>query len=86
MTTVLDDADRALRDGAEGPAMQLAMRLVLRAAQIMRAPSLIPVSFAHIDACFYAGQASAASGRCAPTSASRRPSARGPRWRRRRGS
>ena len=57
MSLVLDDADRALRDGAEGPAMQLAMRLVLRAAEIMHAPSLIPVSFAHIDACFYAGQA-----------------------------
>jgi predicted aconitase len=57
MITALDDADRALRDGADGPAMQLAMRLVLRAAEIMRAPSLIPVSFAHIDACFYAGRA-----------------------------
>ncbi|MGE3832673.1 MAG: aconitase X, partial [Parvibaculaceae bacterium] len=57
MSLVLDDDDRASLDGAAGPAMQLAMRLVLRAAEIMHAPSLIPVSFAHIDACFYAGQA-----------------------------
>jgi predicted aconitase len=37
--------------------MQLAMRLVLRAAEILGAHSLVPVSFAHIDACFYAGEA-----------------------------
>jgi predicted aconitase len=53
----LDDGDRALLDGARGPAMQLAMRLVLRAAEIMGAERLIPVTFAHIDSCFYVGQA-----------------------------
>ena len=37
--------------------MQLAMRLVLRAAEIMGASRLVPVSFAHLDACFYAGEA-----------------------------
>jgi predicted aconitase len=37
--------------------MQLAMRLVVKAADIMAAERLIPVSFAHLDACFYTGQA-----------------------------
>ena len=37
--------------------MQLAMRLVLQAADIMGAARLIPVTFAHLDACFYAGEA-----------------------------
>ena len=40
----------------EGKAHQLAMQLVEQAAAIMRAPRLIPISFAHIDACFYTGQ------------------------------
>jgi predicted aconitase len=53
----LDAHDQALLSGAEGPAMQMAMRLVLRAAEIIGAKTLVPVSFAHIDACFYTGQA-----------------------------
>ena len=57
MSVVLDDRDRARLDGAEGPALALAMRLVLAAANILGARSLIPISFAHIDACFYAGEA-----------------------------
>jgi predicted aconitase len=53
----LDDRDRALLDGAEGEAMGLAMRVVLRAAEISGATRLQDISFAHIDACFYNGQA-----------------------------
>ena len=49
--------ERAFLEGAQGPAMRLAMRLVLRAAEVLGARSLIPVSFAHIDSCFYAGKA-----------------------------
>ena len=41
---------------ADGKAHQLAMQLVEQAARIMGAPRLIPISFAHIDACFYTGQ------------------------------
>lgn len=37
--------------------MQFAMELVLQAARILEAPALIPVTYAHIDACFYNGQA-----------------------------
>ncbi len=54
---ILDDHDRALLDGVHGKSMQLAMRLVLKAASIMGAETLIPITFAHIDACFYTGQA-----------------------------
>ena len=41
---------------AEGRAYQLALQLVEQAARIMGAPRLIPISFAHVDACFYTGQ------------------------------
>lgn len=37
-------------------AHRLALQLVEQAARIMGAPRLIPISFAHIDACFYTGQ------------------------------
>jgi hypothetical protein len=52
----LDEIDSARLAGREGKAMQLAMELLVRAAEIMGAPHLIPISFAHIDACFYTGQ------------------------------
>lgn len=48
---------RAQLAGEHGPAMQLAARLVVKAAGIMGAEQLIPISFAHLDACFYTGQA-----------------------------
>src|SRR5947209_5268716 len=57
MQLILDARERALLEGAEGPAMQLAMRLVIQAAEIMGAREFIPVTFAHIDDCFYAGEA-----------------------------
>jgi hypothetical protein len=53
----LDDKERGWLAGSDGAAMQLAMRLLLRAAEIMEARELIPVTFAHLDACFYTGQA-----------------------------
>jgi predicted aconitase len=53
----LDALDRRRLAGAEGDAMQFAMRVVLRAAEIMGAARLVPVTFAHLDACFYVGEA-----------------------------
>jgi predicted aconitase len=53
----LDETDRDRLAGAEGAAMQLAMQTLLLAASIMGARRLIPVNFAHLDACFYTGQA-----------------------------
>jgi predicted aconitase len=49
--------DQDILSGHHGPAMQFAMELVLQAARILKAPHLIPVTYAHIDACFYNGQA-----------------------------
>ncbi|NJM29817.1 MAG: DUF521 domain-containing protein [Rhizobiales bacterium] len=56
MTLQLEAADRARLDGAEGPAMKLAMQLVAKAADILGAEELAPISFAHLDSCFYTGQ------------------------------
>lgn len=53
----LGSDDCALLRGERGPAMKLAMEIVVQAGRIMGAERLIPVSFAHIDACFYNGQA-----------------------------
>ncbi|NNJ77551.1 MAG: DUF521 domain-containing protein, partial [Anderseniella sp.] len=47
----------AMLSGDQGPALKFAMQLVQRAANVMGASDLVPVSFAHIDACFYAGRA-----------------------------
>ena len=44
-------------DGKQGKAMQFAMETIVTAANIERAESLIDISFAHIDACFYNGRA-----------------------------
>ena len=41
---------------ADRQAHQLALQLVEQAARIMGASRLIPISFAHIDACFYTGR------------------------------
>jgi predicted aconitase len=53
----LTDYDRALLGGEKGKALQFAMEVVVRAGEVMGAPHLIDVSFAHIDACHYQGQA-----------------------------
>jgi predicted aconitase len=44
--------------GDAGAGVALAMRLVVRAAEVQRADRLIPISGAHIDSCLYHGQAS----------------------------
>ena len=53
----LSDRDRALLAGAEGPASQFAMRLVVEMARLAGAAELIDVTSAHIDGCLYHGQA-----------------------------
>jgi len=53
----LSDRDRVRLAGAEGPALRLAMNLIVRAGEILGAERLIDVSFAHIDACHYSHQA-----------------------------
>jgi predicted aconitase len=53
----LSTSNHDILSGHHGPAMQFAMELVLQAGRILNAPYLIPVTYAHIDACFYNGQA-----------------------------
>ena len=53
----LSDWDRALLDGAEGPAGRLAMRIVVEMARVAGAARLIDVTSAHIDGCLYHGRA-----------------------------
>ncbi len=53
----LSDLDQQRLDGKFGKAMQFAMETVVTAAAIDQAESLIDISFAHIDACFYNGRA-----------------------------
>lgn len=53
----LSESDRRLMNGDHGRAMKMAMELVLQAARIMGANELVDVTYAHIDACFYNGQA-----------------------------
>ena len=53
----LDSLDQDRLDGKLGKAMQFAMETVVTAAHIDQADSLIDISFAHIDACFYNGRA-----------------------------
>jgi predicted aconitase len=52
----LEDRDRALLDGERGEGAALAMRLVVKMAEVARAPRLRDVTRAHIDSCLYHGQ------------------------------
>lgn len=57
MKLELEPREQTLLAGRDGKAMQLAMRLLVKAAELMAAPRLVPISFAHVDACFYTGRA-----------------------------
>ena len=50
-------AEAALLSGDEGEALQFAMEVVVRAAEMMGAERLIEVNYLHIDACHYYGEA-----------------------------
>ena len=49
--------DRAWLSGEHGEGAALAMRLVVKMAEVARAPRLRDVTQAHIDSCLYHGQA-----------------------------
>jgi predicted aconitase len=57
MAVELEDGDRAFLDGERGEAAALAMRLVVKMAEVGRAPRLREITRAHIDSCLYHGQA-----------------------------
>ena len=52
---VLTANEQSVLDGHSGHALALAMRIVARTAAIEGAPSLLPVTQAHIDACTFIG-------------------------------
>lgn len=56
-TLRLSDIDRAHLCGENGPVLQFAAEMVVRAAELMGAEELIDVSFIHVDACHYYGKA-----------------------------
>ena len=53
----LSVADQAMLDGGQGPADQLAMRIVSRMAEVVGAERLMDISGAHIDSSLYMGEA-----------------------------
>ena len=57
MTLRLEERDEARLAGLEGPAQQMASRVVTRLAAAMGADELIDITGAHIDSCLYHGQA-----------------------------
>jgi predicted aconitase/predicted aconitase with swiveling domain len=54
----LSEVDRRFLDGEFGDAARIAMRVIIRAAQLEGSDSLIDVDMAHIDGCFYQGPGS----------------------------
>jgi predicted aconitase len=57
MALALDDRERAMLAGEQGEGAALAARLVVRAAEVLGAERLIPITRAHVDSCLYHGQA-----------------------------
>jgi len=53
----LTDADQAMLDGRQGPADQMAMRIISRMAGIVGAERLMDITGAHIDSSLYMGEA-----------------------------
>lgn len=53
----LDERDRALLAGEAGEAARLAMRILVRMAEVMGAREMLDITSAHIDGCLYHGEA-----------------------------
>jgi predicted aconitase len=55
MSIDLTDREKLLLSGADGEATAMAMRVVVAAAELLGAPSLVEISSAHIDGCLHHG-------------------------------
>jgi predicted aconitase len=53
----LTEADQAMLAGTEGPASQLAMRVIVKMAELAGAAELIGIASAHVDGCLFHGYA-----------------------------
>src|SRR5690606_28554700 len=51
----LSPQDEAMLAGEEGPALQMAMRILATMAAVYGAPRLLDITSAHIDGCLYHG-------------------------------
>jgi predicted aconitase len=51
MSVKLRQADEQMLNGQKGPATQMAMRIMVRMAEVVEAPEMMDVSQAHIDGC-----------------------------------
>jgi len=58
VTLTLDEQEQRWLSGADGKAMQLAMQLLVAAAEVSGATSFIPIEMAHINSCHYSGSMS----------------------------
>ena len=56
MTLVLEERDRAALAGDLGPAVRMAMRVIVRVAEAIGAERLLDITGAHIDSCLYHGR------------------------------
>src|SRR5919204_1410350 len=56
-TLQLNERDRAMLAGEEGPARQLAMSIVVRMADVYGATALMDITHAHVDSTIYLGDA-----------------------------
>lgn len=52
----LSEYDKRLLSGEEGKAKQLAIQVMIRAAEVSGVDHLIDISMAHVNSCFYSGQ------------------------------
>lgn len=57
MVLILEPSDEAMLAGENGAGVALAMRVLTRVAETMRATSLLDITGAHIDSCLYHGDA-----------------------------
>ncbi len=57
MALTLDHHERSMLAGEQGEGAALAARLVVRAAEVLGAERLIPITRAHVDSCLYHGEA-----------------------------
>jgi predicted aconitase len=57
MALALDDHERSMLAGEHGEGAAFAARLVVRAAEVLGAERLIPITRAHVDSCLYHGEA-----------------------------
>lgn len=52
----LSDYDKSLLAGEQGKARQVAMKMMVKAAEVSNAQGLVDIQMAHVNSCFYSGE------------------------------